>query len=211
MANPEVIIQAVQQMQQKQVDVMRTKTEAAALKNMKDLNLSPTASDPMDGSKNAKITVVEFFDYQCPHCVDMGAAFNSLVKANPDVRVIYKDFPIRGAVSLYAAKSALAANKQGKYMEFHDAVMKSADGLTNDKVDGIAKSLGLDMKKYAADRDSEAVTQQIKATYKLASDLGVMGTPAIFIFKSTNPTTVDFVPGQVDLKYLQNSVTKADQ
>jgi protein-disulfide isomerase len=211
MSNPEVIVQAVQTLQQKQVDAMRSKGEAAALKNIKDLNPSATSTDPMDGNKNGKVTVVEMFDYQCPHCVEMGPTFAALVKSNPDVRIIYKDFPIRGAISMYAAKGAIAANKQGKYMEFHDAVMKGADGLTNDKIDGIAKSLGLDMKKWAADRDSDAIDKQIKATYKLATDTGVMGTPAIFIFKTTDPTTVDFIPGQVDVKYLQTAVSKASK
>ncbi len=209
MSNPEVIVQAVQTLQQKQVDSMRSKSEAAALKNIAVLNPSATTtSDPVAGNKKGKVTVVEMFDYQCPHCVEMGPTFSDLIKSNPDVRVIYKDFPIRGAVSVYAAKGAIAADKQGKYMEFHDAVMKAADGLTNAKVDGIAKSLGLDMTKWTTDRDSDATDKQIKATYKLATDLGVMGTPAIFIFKTTNPTMVDFIPGQVDLKYLQTSVSK---
>jgi protein-disulfide isomerase len=211
MSNPDVIIQAVQSLQQKQVDAMRTKGETAALKSMKDLNPSAASSDPIDGNKNAKVTVVELFDYQCPHCVDMGPTVAALVKANPDVRIVYKDFPIRGPVSIYAAKGAIAANKQGKYMEFHDELMKGAQGLTNAKVDEIAKTLGLDMKQYASDRDSAATDQQIKATYKLASDIGVMGTPAIFVFKTSNPTTVDFIPGQVDTKYLQDAVSKASK
>jgi protein-disulfide isomerase len=212
--NPDVIIQAVQSLQQKQMDQMRNKGAEAALKNANALFAS--ALDPVAGNPQGKVSVVEFFDYQCPHCVDMDPVFAALIKSNPDVRVVYKDFPIRGAISMTAAKAALAAGKQGKYPEMHEALMKNAKDLTDAKIQELAKAAGLDMKTFKADMDGDAVKQQITGTYKLAQDIGIMGTPAIFIAKTTlpkdaNPAMIDFIPGQVDLKYLQDGVAKANK
>jgi protein-disulfide isomerase len=213
--NPEVIIQSIQAMQQKAADAMRSHGAEAGLKNANALVAS--ALDPVEGNPQGKVSVIEFFDYQCPHCVDMMPVFKALVKDNPDVRVVYKDFPIRGPLSSYAAKAALAANKQGKYIEFHDALMKAAPNkLTEAKIDDIAKTLGLDLKKFKSDMNSDAVTAQIKGNYKLAQDIGIMGTPAIFVFKTTLPkdadaTAINFIPGQVDEKFLLDAVTQASK
>jgi protein-disulfide isomerase len=210
MKNPDVIIQAVQSMQQKQIDQMRTKGAEAALKNSSQLFASTT--DPVVGNPKGKVTVVEFFDYQCPHCVDMDPIFSALVKSNPDVRLVYKDFPIRGNVSTSAAKAALAANMQGKYLEFHEQLMKNAKDLNDQKIMDIAKAVGLNMTTFKSDMNGPAVQKQIEATYELAKSIGIMGTPAIFVVKTDvpkDPAAVDFIPGQVDLKYLQDAVTKA--
>src|SRR5689334_12549783 len=69
-------------------------------------------SDPVAGNPKGKVTVVEFFDYQCSHCMTMAPVIEAIIKNNPNVRVVFKDFPIRGPVSEFAAKAALAANKQ---------------------------------------------------------------------------------------------------
>jgi protein-disulfide isomerase len=211
-ANPDVIITAVQGMQQKQMEQMRTKGAQAALKNIDAL--FKLSSDPVAGNAKGKVTIVEFFDYQCPHCVDMDPVFTSLLKANPDVRVVYKEFPIRGAVSTYAAKAALASNLQGKYAQFHEALMQSAKDLNEAKIIELAQGLGLDVKKLKVDMDGPVVTAQIKGTYKLAQSIGIYGTPAIFVAssdlsKDSGEGAVDFIPGQVDQKYLQDSIDKA--
>jgi protein-disulfide isomerase len=207
MKNPEVIADAVQSLQQKQMDQMRTKGQEAALKN--SALLFKQSTDPVIGNPTGKVTLVEFFDYQCPHCVEMDPDLMAIMKANPDLRIVMKEFPIRGPLSLSASKAALAASKQGKYLEYHEAVMKDAQALSNDKLMDMAKSLGLDMKKFKADMDSADVDAQIKATYKLAQDLQLYGTPALFIVKSDAPKdakSIEFIPGQVDQKYLQSSI-----
>ncbi len=214
MKNPDVVIEAVKGMQEKQFDQMRQKTQEVALKKAGDI--FNAAIDPVVGNPKGKVTLVEFFDYQCPHCVDMAPAIEGLVKSNAGLRVVLKEFPIRGEVSVYAAKAALAANKQGKYWEFHQALMKSGSAapLTDDSVLAAAKSVGLDMDKLKTDMNSDAVDQQVKGNYKLAQDLQLMGTPALFIAKTTlpkdaTPTVIEFIPGQVDQKYLQSSIDKA--
>jgi protein-disulfide isomerase len=209
MKNPEVIADAVQGLQQKQMDQMKSKGQEAALKNAS--SLFNQNSDPVIGNPSGKITLVEFFDYQCPHCVDMDADVMAIIKANPNLRVVMKEFPIRGPLSLYASKAALAAAKQGKYLEFHEAIMKSAQALSQDKVMALAKTVGLDVQKLKTDMESSAIDAQVKGTYKLAQDLQLYGTPALFIAKSETPKDaklIEFIPGQVDQKYLQGSIDK---
>jgi protein-disulfide isomerase len=207
--NPEVIADAVQGLQQKQMDQMKVKGQEAALKNSSQLFKS--AGDPVIGNADGKVTLVEFFDYQCPHCVDMDPDVMAIIKANPDVRVVMKEFPIRGPMSLYATKAALAAAKQGKYLEFHEGLMKSAQSLTQDKIIAMAKTMGLDVSKLKTDMESAAIDAQVKATYKLAQELQLYGTPALFIAKTDLPKDakgIEFIPGQVDQKYLQGSIDK---
>lgn len=207
--NPEVISEAVQGLQQKQMDQMRQKGQDGALKSSDQL--LKLSTDPVAGDPNGKVTMVEFFDYQCPHCVDMEGDIAAIIKANPQLRVVYKEFPIRGEMSLYSAKAALAANIQGKYAVFHDLLMKNAQGLTKEKVMELAKTAGLDVKKLKVDMESSNVDNQIKGTYKLAQDLQLYGTPALFIINGNPPKDVkaiEFIPGQVDQKYLQKTIDK---
>ena len=209
MKNPEVIADAVQGLQQKQMEQMRSKGKDSALKNADQL--FKQSNDPAGGNANGKVTLVEFFDYQCPHCVDMEPDVQATIKANPDLRVVYKEFPIRGQISVIASKAALAAAKQGKYMQFHDLLMKNAQSLSADKIMELAKSIGLDPVKLKADMDSPEVEAQIKATYKLAQDLSLYGTPALFVVQTNLPTDskkVEFIPGQVDQKMLQATINK---
>jgi protein-disulfide isomerase len=211
--NPEVIAEAVQNLQQKQMDQMKSKGQAVAVKQA--ANLFKHANDPVAGNANGKVTLVEFFDYQCPHCVDMDPVVLGLIKANPNLRVVFKEFPIRGPVSMTAAKVALSANKQGKYMEMHEALMKDASSLTDAKIMDIAKQVGLDVAKLKTDMASADIEKQVKDTYQLAQELQLYGTPALFVAKtditSSSPASaVDFVPGQVDQKYLQTAIDKAN-
>jgi protein-disulfide isomerase len=214
MKNPQVLIDAVNNMQKEQYEKMQQKTQQTAIANAD--SLFRQANDPVVGNAKGKVTIVDFFDYQCPHCVDMEPALEAIVKANPEVRIVFKDFPIRGAMSVFAAKAALAANKQGKYWEFHQGLMKAAQGLTEAKALEIAKNVGLDVDKLKKDMDSSDVDQQIKATYKLAQDLSLMGTPALFIAKSdisktTSANTLQFIAGQADQKTLQAAIDKAQK
>lgn len=215
--NPEVIVEAIQSLQQKQMTEARKtieKTQATAPKFVD--NLFHQTTDPMIGNVNGKVTVVDFFDYQCPHCTHMTPILDALVKANPDLRVVFKEFPIRGPVSDFAAKAALAAKAQGKYFEFHKALMQLAtqQSLTEELVLKTAESVGLNIDKLKTDMKSDAVAQQIKANYKLGQDLQLIGTPAFFIAttsitKDAKPAAIVFIPGQIDQVQLQAIITKA--
>lgn len=212
--NPEVVIDALQTFQQKQMDQARQtieKTQQNAPKFAKDL--FHNAKNPVAGNPKGKITVVEFFDYQCPHCVEMTPVIDAIIKANPEVRIVYKEFPIRGPASEIAAKAALAANMQGKYFEFHKALMAANRNLTEDDILKIAATVGLDVAKLKKDMASDAVMQQIKDNYKLAQALQLIGTPAFFVAKSDVTSSapakaVAFIPGQVDRAQLETVITQ---
>lgn len=210
--NPDVIVQSLQMYQQQQMNQARKtmeKTQQVAPKFAKDL--FHDGSDPVIGNPNGKITLVEFFDYQCPHCVEMTPVLEGVVKADPDVKVVLKEFPIRGPVSEAAARAALAANMQGKYFELHKAMMDASRTLTEEEIYTLAQKVGLNVDKLKTDMKSDAVNQKIKATYKLAQSLELMGTPAIFVAKSSvtssaPATAVVFIPGQVDMGRLQTVI-----
>jgi protein-disulfide isomerase len=215
-SNPDVVVQSLQIYQQKQME----QTQKSFDDIQKDApkyadKLFRQTNDPVAGNPNGKVTVVEFFDYQCPHCIDMVPVVDGLIKKNPDLKVIYKEFPIRGPMSDFSARAALAAQKQGKYSEFHKALMTSkVEPLTEEVVFELAKSSGLNVDQLKADMKSDAVDQQIKANMALAKDLKLMWTPVFFIAPS-NVTTqaganaVIFIPGGVDEKQLSDAITKA--
>ena len=147
-----MIIQALQVYQQKQMDQAKKTIQDTQNSSPKFADaLFHQANDPMTGNPNGKITVVEFFDYQCPHCIDMTPVIDGLVKKNPDVKVVFKEFPIRGQMSELAARAALAAHAQGKYFELHKALMESKqEPLTEDAIYAIAQTVGLDVTKLKA-------------------------------------------------------------
>lgn len=217
--NPEVIVEALQALQQKQMEQARKtmqKTQETAPKFADAIFHEST--DPVVGNPNGKVTIVDFFDYQCPHCIKMTPILESVIKSNPDVRIVFKEFPIRGPLSEYAAKVALAANTQGKYFEFHKALMQQMDSqqpLTEAVVLKTAQSVGLDIDKLKVDIKNDAIAKQIKNTMKLGQDLQLLGTPAFFVAKTdvknnVPASAITFIPGQVDQVQLLEVIKKAE-
>ncbi|HSW68974.1 MAG TPA: DsbA family protein [Gammaproteobacteria bacterium] len=213
--NPDVIIQALQVYQQKQMDQAKKtiqKTQDSSPQYVDALFHQP--NDPFAGNPNGKITVVEFFDYQCPHCVEMTPVVEGLIKNNPDVKIVFKEFPIRGPMSELATRAALAAKQQGKYFEMHKGLMGvKQEPLTEDAIYKIAQSVGLDLDKLKAAMRSDDVDQQVKANYRLAQQLELLGTPALFIAKSdvkkgSPATAILFIPGQVDSNQMNLAINK---
>jgi protein-disulfide isomerase len=209
---PQIIIDALQAFQQKQYEQAAQTikgTQQAASKFVSAL--FNQAGDPIAGNPNGKLTVVEFFDYQCPHCVDMNPVIDDLVKSNNNVRIIFKEFPIRGPLSEFAARAALAANLQGKYMAFHDALMKAPQPYTEASILSVAQNVGLAVDKLKTDMNSAGVIKQIQANMKLGQDLKLLGTPAFFIGKTDakSSNNVLYVPGQMTKDQLNEAINKA--
>lgn len=174
-------------------------------------NLLRTNNDPVAGNPKGKITIVEFFDYQCSHCVSMSRVIQDIIKQNPSVRVVFKDFPIRGPLSDYAARAALAANKQGKYYEFNHALFSTSFSLNEDTITEIAKNVGLSIPQFKKDLNSDAINKQISNNDKLARELNINGTPALFIGKTDAKNTADlnFVMGEMSQSELQEAIDNA--
>lgn len=212
--NPEVVVESLQVYQQKQMDEARKsmqKTQAMSPKFAD--SLFKQVNDPSIGNQKGTVTLVEFFDYQCPHCVDMTPIVEGLIKANTNLRVVLKELPIRGPVSEFAAKATLAAKNQGKYLELHKALMDNKERLTQEAILAMAKTAGINVTTLQADMKTPAVEQAIKANITLAQQLGLMGTPAFFVAKSdvsktSAPDAIVFIPGQVDQAQLQALIEK---
>lgn len=166
--------------------------------------------DPIAGHPREKITIVEFFDYQCGHCVAMAPVISAIIHANPNVRVVFKEYPIRGPMSEFASQAALAANKQGKYYPFSHALLSAHQPLTEELVFAIAQAMKLNIKQLKKDMQSNLVIAQLNANRKLADDLQLSGTPAFFIGKtnSKDSNAVRYILGEMTQNEMQEAINK---
>lgn len=127
------------------------------------------------------VTIVEFFDYNCPYC---RKSFNNLVKLteeDKDVRVVFVEFPILSEESRLASQAAIASAKQNKYFEFHRALMEHTGPVKEDTVFKTAAAVGIDVEKLKADMKAPEVNEQIEKNLQIGTAIGVQGTPAIFV------------------------------
>lgn len=156
------------------------------------------------GAEDPDVTIVEYFDYNCPYCRKLAPTFQSLLAADRKVAILYKDWPIFGGISVYAAKSVLAAQWQGKYLAAHDALISAQHLANEDQVDGLLRQAALDM--VALRRDMAAHGNDINAILtrnnEEARALGLRGTPGIVIGRY-------LVPGTVDLSTLEGILAQA--
>src|SRR3979490_2731404 len=117
--------------------------------------LTKPGTDPV-AARNPDVTIVEYFDYNCPYCKQLVPAFQSLLAQDPKIAIVYKDWPILGPVSQFAAASALAAGWQGKYLVAHDALISGPRLAQNEQVDSILQSAGVNMDTLKKDRAGHA-------------------------------------------------------
>lgn len=209
--NPEVLLEASKALQEKQQASLQEQAQAAILKNAGQL-----FTDKMTvlGNPKGNVTLVEFFDYQCIHCKKMAPIIAGLIKKDSNLRVVFKEFPIFGSSSDMASRAALAAAMQGKYQAMHEALLKQEGRLNEKIITETAKSIGLNMTKFKADMDSQAVKDALNENRDLAEKLRLMGTPA-FIIASTpagqfkTGTTPAFIPGAASEQALSDLIKKA--
>lgn len=166
--NPEILPEMQEALQNKLLTT-------AITQNSKTLFRS--AYSPVVGNPKGDVTVVEFFDYNCGFCKRALGALLKLMESDKNVRVVMKELPIFGEASVAAARVALAAKEQGKYLEVHNALMRIRGQVNGDNAMAAAKSLGLDMTKLEADMQSEKVTQSIQESMQLAQNMRIEGTP----------------------------------
>lgn len=150
---------------------------------LEDAIAIPTAGAPSLGPEKAKITLVEFSDFQCPYCAVAAPVLSAVLKAYPDqVKLIFKQYPleIHNQAAL-AAAAALAAKKQDKFWEMHDAMFANRHNLSREQLLVMAKWIGLDMTKFQADLDSPAIKKELEQDVRDGDDARVEGTPTLFI------------------------------
>ncbi len=188
-ANPEVIQQAIQALQAKREAAENARAKAAMAEYGEALRAHPMT--PVSGNASGDVTVVEFFDYQCGYCKRSLASMIGLLKSDKNVRVVWKELPILGPASRFAARAAMAAKKQGKYFEFHVALMGARGRLTEQKVMDAAKDAGLDVARLLGDMKDPKIEAYLDETQQLATALGIRGTPAFVIGDTLVPGAID--------------------
>ena len=198
--HPEVIEEAILALNAKRQAAKAARARDALMKNRAALVGHPMS--PVSGNPEGDVTLVEFFDYQCGHCKRSLAPVMDLLKSDPGLRIVWKDFPILGPVSTFAALASMAAHKQGKYQAFHEAVMGARDRLSEDSVMVIAEQVGLDIERLQQDMADPEIAAYLEETQRLARELGITGTPA-FVIGNT------LVPGAVDGARLRQLIAEA--
>jgi len=186
--HPEVLQEAQMALQTKDAEAAVEETNQAAATNAG--LLAPDARDPAFGPANAKVTVIEFFDFRCPGCKAVAHDYRALMAAHPEVRFVFKDWPIldRGddITSQYAARAALAAHQQGKYLEVYDALMTER-ALSIEAIDAILAAHGVDMARAKAAIAAPDTTRHIADIHTTAAALRLRGTPTFFVNGKASP------------------------
>jgi protein-disulfide isomerase len=208
--HPQVVVEVFQILQDQQQAQVQQRAQAAIQANNKQI--FETVTSPIVGNPQGKVNLVEFLDYQCGHCKKMQPTIDKLVQSNPELRVVIKELPIFGTESEFAAKAALAAQKQGKFYQMHNALLQVKEPLTQDRVLKLAADNGLNVQQLQADMNSEAVVQELRSNVALEKALELVGTP-VFIVGSNNKTPAIqtaaktyYVPGEVNIKLLQRII-----
>lgn len=189
MANPEVIIEAVRGLETRQREMAAERARQAIVDNQEALLNDPMA--PTLGAPDGELTLVEFFDYRCPYCRRVADSVAALESENDDLRIVMKEFPILGPQSVFAARAALAADKQGLYEPFHYALMEDGVQITQASVMQIAEQVGLDVEQLRADMEAPEIDEHLRKNYELAQRLGIGGTPAFVIGDKLHPGAMD--------------------
>lgn len=187
-------------------------SESKSLARFHDNALFHSASDPIDGNRNGKVAIAEFFDYQCIHCIAMSSVMSDLADKNKDLVVIFKVFSLGSPTSTRAALAALAAQKQGKFLDFHHALLTSNQKLTDDVIFEIARSVGLNVTQLEKDMGSASLKNKLNANATLAQALKIPGTPAFFVApmnSSGKQNASSYFFGEVSNASLQSAIERA--
>lgn len=176
--NPSLILEAVEK--------HRANEEAnaadAATKVLKEKYDVLAAADlPTIGNVDGDVTIIEFMDYNCGYCKRAVPDLVKLVAKDDKVKVIFHEMPVLGPTSRVAAQWALAAHNQGKYFEYHIALMEHRGSKSEKELVKLAQKLDLDVVQMKEDANSDAVKEQLATSFGVARSLGLQGTPAFIV------------------------------
>lgn len=177
--DPEMIINALQRYEQIQREAQLQEASRLFKENIEELNNN--ANSPFVGPKDAKIVLVEFFDFSCGYCKRLAPAVEEIVKKNKDIKVVFKPVTFVSPISRYAAQAALAAAEQGKFIELYTVMLSSDSKLTEETINAMAEKAGLDMKKFKEAVASDKVQNTITEIAKLSEKLQIRGVPTLIL------------------------------
>ncbi|MEM6683681.1 MAG: DsbA family protein [Pseudomonadota bacterium] len=196
--NPEIIPEAMEILREKQTQQAIVAAGPALYSEIGAVLVGP---------KDASVTIVEFYDYQCGFCRKGLNDIERLLRNDKDVNVLFRQWPIRdNGTATHSADSAIAAlaagRQDGNFLKFHRALYESPTRLTKDRILQIAQSTGYDVRQLQRDMDDEDITQSIKQNFALARRLGLNGTPGYIIGDT-------LIPGAVGYSALKQAVVAA--
>jgi protein-disulfide isomerase len=181
-------------------DALAAREAAAIRSHWQELTRDP--STPLAGNPNGDVTIVEFFDYQCPDCKADEPVLEKLLAQDPRLRIAHKDLPMLGPASLTAARAALAAEKQDKYEAFRLIMMSFKGPLDDSTIYVVAGAVRLDLDRLKTDMAAPDIERQIAANRALATALNVAATPTFIIGDQV-------VEGAIDLSGFKELVARA--
>ncbi|MFZ3035221.1 MAG: DsbA family protein [Parvibaculum sp.] len=183
--NPEVLVEAMSELDAKQAAANKKKQNDAITKYRDQIFNDP--SSYVAGNPEGDVTIVEFFDYNCGYCKRAFAPLMNTLKDDGNVRLILKEFPILGPTSIIATRATMAAKKQGKYFDMHKALYLHKGSLDEASIMDLARAIGIDMAKLRKDMKDPAIQKTIDRDEELASALGITGTPSFIIGGQPHP------------------------
>jgi protein-disulfide isomerase len=203
-AHPEVLQEAIAELEKRQAQAQALKQQASVKDNAAEIFNSPR--QVVLGNPHGDVTMVEFFDYNCGYCKHAMGDMLTLLKTDPKLRVVLKEFPVLGPGSVEAAKVAVAVRMQDKtgqkYLEFHTKLLGGRGQADGARALAVAKDVGLDMTRLQKDLASNEIKATINENLKLGDELGLSGTPSYIIGK-------DVVVGAVGLDALKQQISTA--
>ncbi|MCC4300093.1 DsbA family protein [Aurantimonas coralicida] len=198
--NPEVLVESFGRLEERQQAVETNELQIVIAERSEEIFNDPAS--PVVGNPQGAVTLVEFFDYNCPYCRNATPVLAEAEEANDELRIVYKEFPILGPGSEFAAQAALASQKQGKYEPFHEAMMASSRSIDESSTLEIAAQVGLDVERLKRDMQDPAITEAIERNLALAQALRITGTPTFIVGD-------EIVRGLVDAATLQRIIADA--
>lgn len=199
LGHPDVIVDSLKRLREREQAAEAEHMRAAIAQHREALFNDPES--PVGGNANGEVTIVEFFDYHCGYCKRVLPIVIKVIDDDPNVRVVYKEFPILSPDSVTAAHAALAAHRQDpdKYQAFHTALMSVRGELKMPKIEQIAREIGYDVDRLKVDMAAPEIEASIQRNMALAHALGINGTPSFVIGDQV-------IPGAVDLDTLKRLV-----
>lgn len=194
MEHPEVIIEAVNAYSERERALAEARARDVAAARLSEL-LNPEHG--FIAGKNpgkAKVAVIELYDYHCSFCKRAAPMVKDLTASDSNIKVVFRELPILREESDYAAEMSLAAREQGKFLDFHFAMMDASGVLTKDRVQSFADQTGLNVSQLDKARKKKTIPEAIMKTHEIAADMGVEGTPT-FIIATIDGSYVDIVEG----------------
>ncbi|MGI8525568.1 MAG: DsbA family protein [Pseudolabrys sp.] len=203
-SHPEVLQEAMTELEKRQASAEVEKHQAAVQEHSKTLFNSP--HQVVLGNPQGNVTMVEFFDYNCGYCKRAMTDMTDLIKADPNLKVVLKEFPVLGPGSVEAAQVASAVHMQDKtgkkYLEFHLKLLGGRGEANKARALAVAKEVGLDVGRIEKDMESADAKASIQESFKLAEALGLNGTPSYVVGQ-------DVVVGAVGLPALKEKINSS--